>query len=101
MSIGGGSLRLCSTPEHQCKTLKSDNIIFSQEAGNNPSKSNDALTDIYYSFKGVRRYSIECAFPVEWQYTFRLIRLVFCCIARTSQTRENNIILYMLQNEAN
>jgi hypothetical protein len=59
------SLRLCPTPEHQCKILKSDNITFSQEADNNPSKSDDALTDMYYSFKGVRRYSIECAFPVE------------------------------------
>jgi hypothetical protein len=54
--------------QQQCQVVESDNIAFSQEAGNNPSKSNDALTDMYYYlFKGVWRYSIQCGLPVEWQ----------------------------------
>jgi len=34
----------------QCKVLES-NVAFSKEDGNNPSKSDDVLTDLYNSFK--------------------------------------------------
>lgn len=38
----------------QCKTVESS-ISFSQEAGNDPSKSSDVITDLYYAVRGMRR----------------------------------------------
>lgn len=38
----------------QCKIVESS-ISFSQETGSDPSKSGDAITDLYYAFRGLRR----------------------------------------------